>query len=265
MTTTLFLRDDDIGAPTDALIAFHEAFAERHLPVSYQVIPAQLTDDCAAWLREVKATTPDLIEVGQHGHTHEMVVAGKTEYYEFGPERNLETQLSVIEAGRAVLEAKLGDVFNARLFTPPRHRFNRDTLTALGRAGFGILSSSSYPKPLHQLAYRAGRTLGLTNIGRGGVSWHGQMRPEAPLLEMSISVAVDDGSPRERQVDDVLAAIAAARKLTPWVGLMFHHQAWPPGAGGDFINRLGDALAALPNVQFATLGQIADTLQTGER
>ncbi len=261
---TLFLRDDDVGAPTDALLAFHAAFAAHGLPVSYQVIPARLTDDCAAWLTENHTRAPGLVEIGQHGHTHEMIVSGKTEFYEFGPERDLAAQHSVIEQGRAIMMEKLGDVMESRLFTPPRHRFNRDTLTALGRTGFGILSSSSYPRTMHQMAYRTGRAFGLTNIGRGGVSWHGRIRPEAPLLELSISVAVDDGSPCERRIADILAAITRARAVTPFVGLMFHHEAWAPGACDDFIPRLADALAVLPDVQFATLGQIADTLQPRE-
>jgi hypothetical protein len=258
--TTLFLRDDDVGGLNDALTGFHAAFRERGLPVSYQAIPAQLTDACADWLKAEKAAAPDGIEIGQHGHTHEMVVAGKTEYYEFGPERDLAAQTDVIETGRRIMIDRLGAAFETRLFTPPRHRFNRDTLTALARTGFGILSSSSYPKPAHRLAYGVGRALGLTNIGRGGVSHHGRIRPEAPLLELSIAVAVDDGGPRDRHVEDVIAEIEAARKVTPIVGLMFHHNAWQPGAGTDFIRRLADALAALPDMRFATLGQIADEI-----
>ena len=258
MPLTLFLRDDDAGALTDALRGFHAVFSARNLPVSYQVIPAQLTDECAGWLREIKAKAPHLIEIGQHGHSHEMMVAGNLEYYEFGPERGLDEQRSVIAQGRAIMQAKLGDAADSRLFTPPRHRFNRDTLIALGDAGFSILSASSYPKPLHQLAYRAGRMLGMTNIGRGGVSYHGTVRPEAPLFELSISVAVDDGAPRQRNIDDVMRAIATAAKLTPYVGLMFHHNAWDSQAGMAFLANLADRLAAMADVRFATLGQIVD-------
>lgn len=258
MPPTLFLRDDDAGALNDALCGFHDVFAARGLPVSYQVIPAQLTDECASWLRDIKRKAPDLIEIGQHGHTHEMMVAGRLEYFEFGPERSLDEQRAVIKQGRAIMQDKLGDAADPRLFTPPRHRFNRDTLVALGEAGFSVISASSYPKPLHQMAYRAGRLLGLTNIGRGGVSHHGGIRPEAPLFELSISVAVDDGAPRERDVEDVMRAIANAAKITPYVGLMFHHNAWGSQTGMAFLGSLADRLAAMTEARFATLGQIAD-------
>lgn len=258
---TLFLRDDDVGPRDAAIERFVGIFLARGLPVSYQIIPARLTAESADWLAGLAWAHPGLIEFGQHGHTHEMMVKGKREWYEFGPERDRAAQQAVIAEGRARLQALLGDAWTGRLFTPPRHRFDRNTLAALADEGFSILSASSYPGLVHRLAYGLGSALGRTNLGRGGVSHHGRVRPEAPILELSISVAVDHGAPVERRVEDVLADIGRARRVSPIVGLMFHHQAWARPGGVAFLESLADRLAALPATRVATLGAIADSLQ----
>jgi predicted deacetylase len=262
---TLFLRDDDVGPRNAAIERFVEIFLSRLIPVSYQIIPARLTADSADWLAALAARHPGLIEFGQHGHTHEMTVRGRRQWYEFGPERDRAEQRSVIAAGRARLAELLGAAWAGRLFTPPRHRYDRNTLRALADEGFGILSASFYPGLAHQLAYRAGVALGRTNWGRGGVSHHGSIRPEAPLLELSIAVAVDHGAPVERRVDDVLAEIDRARRASPIVGLMFHHQAWARPGGADFLEALADRLATLPGARVATIGAIADGIQSARR
>src|SRR5690349_12908413 len=85
-STRIFVRDDDVGALNPQLAAFVDTFADRGLPVSYQIIPAQLTDDCSSFLATRRAGSARLFEYGQHGLTHEMMVRGKRVFYEFGPE-----------------------------------------------------------------------------------------------------------------------------------------------------------------------------------
>jgi predicted deacetylase len=261
--TTFFLRDDDIGVGDEALPDFIELFRSRGIPVSYQVIPARLDASLAEWLRGVAGDNPSLIELGQHGHTHQMLVGGETRFHEFGPERDKAAQAETIRAGRALMDLHLGDRWNRRLFTPPQHRFNRDTLEALAAEGFSILSASSYSGFRHRLAYRLGRGLGLTTLGRSGISHHGRVRPEAPLLELSIAVAVDAGRPVERSLEGLMDEIAIARRHQAQVGLMLHHHAWKRPGGMEFLARFADRLLSLPGVRFATLGAIADELVPG--
>jgi len=259
--TKIFLRNDDVARETRTLEQFSGIFAERGVPVSHQVIPAQLTDECAGWVRETRARIPALVEFGQHGNTHQIKVGGRVRYYEFGPQLSLGEQRAIIKAGRETLDAKLGDAWTGRLFTPPQHRFDRNTLRALSECGFSVLSASRYTGLQHRLAYRIGRALGRTNIGRAGVSYHGGTRPEAPLKELSISVAVDDGPagpPQGRGVDEIMARLAEARRQLRVVGLMFHHEAWRGDGGYDFLSRLADRLVALPDVEFGLITSLAD-------
>ncbi len=254
----LFIRDDDVGALNRPLEYFLETFSARNLPVSYQIIPRALTEDCAASLRGRRAGRPDLYEFAQHGLTHEMTVKGRQVFYEFGPERSYEQQLEVIRAGQALLRERLGDDFTQEVFTPPRHRYNRDTLKALKASGVTILSSSVYPGLAHQIAYGLGRSVSLTNLGRPGVPYHGRVRPDCGLFELSISVPVDDGSRSMATPQEVVSKIEKAARSTDLVGLMFHHNVYDSDQGRTFLAALADRLAALEGVSFHLLSQLRD-------
>jgi hypothetical protein len=255
--TRIFLRDDDVGAWTPAFWRFVACFRDAGLPVSYQVIPAQLSDEAAEHLRAFHAERPDLCEFGQHGLAHEMTIGGKRLTWEFGRERDLATQQRVIAQGKAIMQAKLGPAFAGNLFTPPRHRFDGNTIRALHAEGFSVLSAAAYTDPLRRAVYRLGRSLGMGTIGNRGIAYHPELRPEAPLRELSIAVAVDDGAPVQRDVADVLAQIDRARKHTALVGLMFHHQAWDRPGGTTFLDDLVKGLQGLPDCEFVLLSRVA--------
>jgi hypothetical protein len=256
VATRIFLRDDDVGALTPALKDFVGRFAARGLPVSYQIIPDRFTPEAAEFMLAERAKAPALMDFGQHGLTHEMQVRGKTEYYEFGPERTYDQQLADIKAGKAILQQRLGADEPLRVFTPPRHRYDRNTLKAIHETGFSVLSASSYTSLTHRLAYACGRFLGLTNLGRPGVPWHERRRPDSGLFELSVAVGVDDGANLAGSVDSVMAGIEGARRHTSTVGLLFHHEVFGgPGAEG-YLDALTERLRALPDVTFHTLGEL---------
>ncbi|HLZ75499.1 DUF2334 domain-containing protein [Phenylobacterium sp.] len=258
MTTRIFLRDDDVGALTPALTSFVGRFAARGLPVSYQIIPEQFTPEAAAFMLAERAKAPNLIEFGQHGLRHEMQVRGKTEYYEFGPERTYAQQLADIEQGKALLQARLGAGEALRVFTPPRHRYDRNTLKAIRATGFSVLSASSYATPKHRAAYAVGRALGLTNLGRPGVPWHERVRPDCGLFELSVAVGIDDGDYIVGSADDVMAEIGRSRRHMSALGVLFHHQVFAQPDGEAHLDAVLDGLQRLPDVTFHTLGDLYD-------
>jgi hypothetical protein len=254
--TRIFIRDDDVGDRTPALEAFAGLFAEREIPVSYQIIPELLTEAGADYMLGLRQANPALVEFGQHGLRHQMMLGGKRVYFEFGPQRSYDQQAADIRAGKTLLRHRLGDDSAARIFTPPRHRYDRNTLRALRAEGFSVLSSSSYTSLRHRLAYGMARRLGLTNLGPPGVPWHGQLRPDCGLFEVSIAVAVDNGTQEAGSADEILAQVAQARRHTSDVGLMFHHMVYKQPEQHAFLARVLDALTALPGVSFHTIGDI---------
>jgi uncharacterized protein DUF2334 len=256
MATRIFLRDDDVGALTPAFLGFFRLFSDRGIPVSYQIIPERFTADCAEFLRAERTRTPDLVDLGQHGLRHQMEVGAKVVFHEFGPERSYAEQLGDIQEGRAILYERLGEAIPLKVFTPPRHRYDLNTLKAIKASGFEVLSASSYTSARHRLAYAVGRALGLSNLGRPGVPWHGRVRPDSGLFELSVAVGADDGGAITGSVDAVVAAIEAARQHTDEVGLMFHHQAYEGPEGQAYLAALADRLKALEDVTFHTIADL---------
>lgn len=241
---------------TPALDSFTALMAERKLPVSYQIIPEPFTPACAEHMLTLRAAGGGRVEFGQHGLRHHMVLRGKRVNFEFGPQRSYDEQLADIQAGRVLLRERLGDESAGAVFTPPRHRYDRNTLKALKAAGFSVLSASSYAGLKHRLAYSVGRSLGLSNIGPPGVPWHGRVRPDCGLFEASIAVAVDNGAEPMGPVDAVVQAVQAAARHTGDVGLMFHHMVYASPERRDFLVQLLDRLQALPGASFHTIGEV---------
>ena len=252
-----FVRDDDIGDLTEPLRRFVELFAARAIPVSYQVIPARLTAECASYLKAVATAHPGLVEIGQHGLTHQMALGGKSLKREFGPERSLAQQTDDIVRGMTLLREGFGPETPIAVFTPPQHKFDRNTLTAAAAAGHRVFSAAAYPTPHHRLAYAIGRTLGVSSIRHHGISPHGRQRPEADLRELSISIAVDNGRRITCPAARLDAALARAARCTKTVGLMFHHAVYAGGEGAAELEAIVARLAAYPAADFHKLGDLA--------
>ena len=256
-TVQYFVRDDDIGELTPALATFVRTFIERGIPVSYQIIPAKLTHECADFLLEVERSNPALIEFGQHGLHHQMVHRGKMLKREFGPERSLAEQSKDIKDGIDLLRAHLGSEREISLFTPPQHKFDRNTLLAAAAAGHRVFSAASYSSLRHRAAYALGRRLGLSSVLHHGISYHDRDRPEADLREISISVAVDNGRRITCPADEIDAALARAAGHTDKVGLMFHHGVY--GQAHGELAAIADRLAQYPTAQFRRLGDLVSS------
>lgn len=256
----IFIRDDDVGALSAPLQAFMAEAAQRELPVSYQIIPERLTDECAAFLLAERAKAPGRVEFGQHGLRHQMVVRGKLLNHEFGPERSYDQQYADIQAGRAILQTRLGQDLDLRVFTPPRHRYDRATLRAIKASGFPVLSASSYTTLAHRAAYAFGRAAGLSNLGKPGVPHHGRVRPDSGLFELSVAVGVDDGHDPLGSADAILERVKQAATHTRDVGVLFHHDVFDGDASRDYVRRVLDGLMAIPDARFVTIGGLYDEL-----
>ena len=249
----LFVRDDDIGPLNKTLRTFVETFAAAKLPVSYQIIPAQLTPDCADYLRAKRSEYPDLIEFGQHGLHHAMTLGGRRLKREFGPERSAIQQLTDIREGLRLLNAGLGEEIT--LFTPPQHKFDRHTIEAAVSAGHQTFSAAAYPNWRHRTAYWLGRKLGLSSFRHHGVSHHDRWRPEGEIYELSIAIAVDDGRSIKCDPASLRAALVRAARVSPNIGLMFHHDVYEGEEGRCRLSALVDCLTAYG--PFFKLGELA--------
>lgn len=135
----VFFRDDDAGWEDERLRELVARFAGHGLPVDLAVIPAELHDDLAAWLRDSHAG------LHQHGyeHTNHQAEGRKCE---FGPARDKAAQREDIARGQAQLQALLGDRLDP-FFTPPWNRCTRATAENLVELGFALLSREHRGEP----------------------------------------------------------------------------------------------------------------------
>ena len=248
-----FVRDDDVGDLTDGLKAFAETFAAAELPVSYQLIPSRLTPRCADYLVSLQKQHPQLVDFGQHGLHHRMTLKGRELKREFGPERSLEEQAEAIELGREILRQRLGAAAVIEVFTPPQHKYDGNTVRAAAAAGHRIFSAACYPTPQHQLAYAVGRGLGVGAVRCHGISYDGGLRPEAPILEMSIAIDVDDGRRRKRNATDVERSLRAVAARRNHVGLMFHHALYEEAEARRELGLIAACLASFGPARFGRL------------
>ncbi len=252
-----FVRDDDVGELTDELRLFAETFASRGIPVSYQIIPSRFTGECAAYLLALRREHPGLVEFGQHGLHHRMVLRGRELKREFGPERSLEDQTQAIAQGLGLLRQQLGEDAVIEVFTPPQHKFDGNTVRAAASAGHKVFSAACYPTLHHQLAYAVGRGLGMSSVMHHGLSYSGGLRPEAAILEMSIAIDVDDGKRRKFDADAVEAGLRALGARRTDVGMMFHHALYVDPDERQALAAIASRLAAYGRSRFTLLSSSA--------
>jgi Uncharacterized protein conserved in bacteria (DUF2334) len=206
----VFFRDDDAGWSDDRLCVLLDRFLEYGLPLDVAVIPKALRPPLA---RELRARADERLSLHQHGFAHaNHEPEGRK--FEFGPSRSRAEQRRDIEAGRALLEERLGGLL-APIFSPPWNRCTAETGKCLAELGFTVLSRESRAEPL-------------------GVPG---------LRELPVSLDFVRLEP-----DELARRFAAAR---PPVGVMFHHAEMDDAAmarAGELLELLAghDRVAARP-------------------
>lgn len=254
--TAVFLRNDDVGDRTPALEAVSRLLAETGVPVSHQVIPILLTDAAVAYLLERRHAAAEKVFLHQHGYRHEQVVNGEQRWTEFAGRRPLPEQVEVIAAGRDVMERRLGDAVGHAVFTPPSHKYDENTVRALQQLGFTVLSAAFYTQPRAQVYYALGRAAHRVTLLGHRVSHHGRRIPGSTLVEVSISVDLDQAASAPGPQDAVAAVrsdFERARHRTDVVGLMMHHDRFREPDQQANLRAVLEDIAADPQVELTTL------------
>jgi predicted deacetylase len=135
----IFVRDDDAGRAEAQLERLLDIFEVHDAPLDLAVIPATLRPRAAEALRRRRARWPGL-SFHQHGYAH-VNHEPEGRKCEFGPARALLRQHADIRMGKDRLLALLGPT--DPIFTPPWNRCTQDTISALEREGFQVLSTEA--------------------------------------------------------------------------------------------------------------------------
>jgi hypothetical protein len=142
---TVFIRDDDAGWGNDRLYRLLEVTEFHSVPIDLAAIPAAMDLTLAGQLRHLVAHSNGRIAVHQHGFAHlNHQTAGRKS--EFGDCRLAGAQRDDLQAGRRMLEDRLGDGFPS-LFTPPWNRCTAVTAEILVELGYRMLSRDAGATP----------------------------------------------------------------------------------------------------------------------
>src|SRR3954453_21418748 len=136
-----FFRDDDAGWGDTRLLALLDVFEARTTWVDLAVIPSALG---AGLSRELLAR--ERVGLHQHGFAHVDHEPEGRRKCEFGVARPAARQRADIEAGRARLQALLGERLDP-VFTPPWNRCTIETARCLAELRFRVLSRESRAEP----------------------------------------------------------------------------------------------------------------------
>jgi hypothetical protein len=137
----LWWRDDDAGAPHPGLTRLLTLAGRLHVPLGVAAVPAWMTSEVAAMLREAPAS----VAVLQHGWAHANHETApppgerKVRPAECGAARAAPVVLAELAAGWARLHAALGLRLLPAL-VPPWNRIAPDVASALPGAGYVALS-----------------------------------------------------------------------------------------------------------------------------
>ncbi len=256
--TSVFIRDDDAGVLTPELRRVAEMMVREGVPVNYQIIPEQLTEECARYLVALHTDHPGLVELNQHGLRHEQTINGRREFSEFTAGRPLNEQRSDIRLGQEMLRNMLGDAFDETIFTPPCHRYERATLRALADCGISVVSAGVYHDVRSRAVYSIGRRLHLVSVRGRPISYHLLPTPQPGVSELSTSVNVDmdrRGRAWDPTPTDLTGVFADARRHTSVVGLLLHHHRYTVQARAEILRRFLDNIRAAPGVRFVTMSR----------
>ncbi len=259
----VFFRDDDVDRLTDELVEFVDLFLTLGVPVNYQLVPGKLEDDACAFVLDKRERYPELIRLNQHGYMHEHVVNGVHTWHEYSGNRPYEDQHNSIQCGQRILREKLGSFFDGRVFTPPGHKYDDNTLRALEDLGFQILSASSYTSFPARLYYKLGKLVRRDRLLGKRISYNGQLLPGHRLREISVTVDADMatnvfGNLILKTSSDLIREFRRASHVSRFVGIVLHHARYK-NRGLETLRDFVGFLKSLPGVSFRLIEDIAET------
>lgn len=244
MKTYIYFRNDDVNTLDKELINVTELLITEGVPITHAVEPANVKDDTVAWLNEMKAENPNLIEIMQHGFDHKRRHLG-----EFGGSRPYEEQLEYISKGKQIMLESFGENF-VKAINFPFGNYNKHTIKAADELGFKIISSHYNYKPSRRIMYYLGNLARRGQIFGKHVSHHMQYYPATNLFEIDMCLSfikkyIGGYNSREcvfEDINDMLEEYQHFKKHTNVIGILLHHRYHHSRKGVELIR---DTIKAL--------------------
>jgi peptidoglycan/xylan/chitin deacetylase (PgdA/CDA1 family) len=226
-TKYIFLRNDDVrDSLDDELIGLTSICLKHDVPISHAVEPANVSEKVVNWLKSMKSSSPDMIEIIQHGFDHNK--NNPNQKFEFGGIRTYSDQLNSIREGKLLMNF----YFDTRwfpIFSFPYGTFNTGTLNALKIENYKVISSKIDFSIRSQLKNLLGKSLNKDFILVKKINYHPTIRKKYGFQELSVSANliksyINKTTAKHYTLEEVEKQISDASKHTNVIGVLFHHR-----------------------------------------
>jgi len=212
---SFFFRIDDVGdwkLDGPLLRPLLDHFLFKSVPFNLQIIPTKLTPQTANYLNDVGNTHGQLIEIDQHGYSHNLE--------EFTHDKGIQEQINLIEKGRKII---LGMFPCAPVaFTPPEHIYSVSTIKAIQQLGFLVFSKQFKPTLDGMLFYKFGKFFKLYFLLGKKISYHGNKIPRTETVELSISIESSKDK-KIKSLEKIKNEVNICLNYTSKIGILIHH------------------------------------------
>ena len=227
MRNILFFRNDDVRASLDdSLIKITNLFIDSGIPITHAVEPANITEEVAGWLKEVKDKYPGLIGIMQHGYDHK--IKNKMKKGEFGGQRTYQEQFADINNGKELMNKWFGDKWFPA-FNFPYAPYNPEAMKAVDDCGYLVINSHFNSKFNRKVFYLIGHSLNRGFLFNHHVSWNLNRYPGTKLFEIDMNLSFISKYFNEQYDCEMLSIdemISETQKYMKYktIGVLLHHR-----------------------------------------
>lgn len=225
----IFFRNDDVRDKLDeSLQIITGLFIKYQIPISHAVEPANVTQPVVDWLLKMKQEHPDVIEIVQHGYDH--VPKAVTISGEFGGSRSYESQLRDILKGKELMDRYFGSKWFPA-FTFPYGAYNHDTLLAIKKAGYKVISTGYTHSLKRQILNGAGVILRKKFLINKPINYFNERIPKLGILELPTSInltkkTLNENNSIQKTFEELKSEFETKQDKFNLVGFLMHHRWW---------------------------------------
>lgn len=257
MEKYVFFRVDDVCIYSDYLVKLTDIFVKNNIPTSYQIIPKLLESKTVKYLNEdgIKRYVSD---IGQHGYQHKSWGWG-----EFNCNRSYEEQREDITLGLEIIKTNFADTWNG-VFSFPWGQFDKNTLKVLRDNNFKVYSKQFGTDLLSIVAYPILRLTKKEHFRNHNISYHKLKRFNIRELSICIDFNKEYKFNTFKTYNQIINEYEKAKKVTNYIGFLLHPNHIDSNKGMKIIEEVIKYLKQSKDIQFATISEIAHSLDKEE-
>lgn len=252
----VFFRNDDVRDKLDdSLIRLTGICTKYGVSIAHAVEPANVSEEVVDWLISQKKQYPGLVEIIQHGYSHNLENPGQK--MEFGGNRSFEDQFADLKKGKELMDKYFGDLWSP-VFTFPYGTYNQATLKAIEQLGYHTISSKMQYSFKVRMKNFAGKLLGKDVLMGKKINYHPGIRKGYNFREISVSANLikryrGENLADHYTLDEIKTQVRMALKYTHILGVLFHHR-----YHGDHIGLTEELIIYLRKlgVRFSTISNM---------